>query len=122
MPPLCLNREETSAKQAITRPPPAAAKSQANGLAFPTRPEITDGSPKTPLPMMQFTISAVRLQRPMARRSVGWSVAVTAGLYHRIAGAGIAARYLPRTTRRAQLAVDISTAEGSNYRICLEPC
>lgn len=46
-------------------------------------PEITEGNPKMPLPMMQLTISAARLQRPMARRSVGWERASgTSGLYH----------------------------------------
>jgi len=39
------------------------------GLNFPRRPATVEGSPNTPLPMMEFTTSAVRLQRPMARRS-----------------------------------------------------
>src|SRR5712692_394509 len=65
----------------MTRPVIAAANSQANGLAFPSKREMTEGSPKTPLPMMQLTISAVRLQRPMERSRVGW-VSDTSGLYH----------------------------------------
>jgi hypothetical protein len=46
-----------------------------------------------PLPMMQLIISAARLQRPMARTSVGCVVAGcidrssgTAGLYHKCFG------------------------------------
>src|SRR5580698_7402988 len=31
------------------------------------RAATVEGSPKTPLPMMEFTTSATRLQRPMAR-------------------------------------------------------
>jgi hypothetical protein len=30
-------------------------------------PVTVEGSPKTPLPMMEFTTSATRLQRPIAR-------------------------------------------------------
>ena len=62
----------------------AAAKIHANGLAAPTSPEITDGSPNTPLPMMQLIVSAARLQRPIARTSVGWLGSGIAGLYHRM--------------------------------------
>src|SRR5271169_6439639 len=35
------------------------------------RAATVEGSPKTPLPMIEFTTSATRLQRPMARRSSG---------------------------------------------------
>ena len=43
-----------------------------------------DGNPNTPLPITEFTTSAVRLQRPMARTScwlgvIGGSVSGTAG-------------------------------------------
>src|SRR5262245_7061902 len=43
---------------------------------------MTEGSPNTPLPMMQLTVSAARLQRPMARTSAGWLDSGIAGLYH----------------------------------------
>src|ERR1700731_970533 len=33
------------------------------------RPATVEGSPKTPLPMMEFTTSATRLQRPITRTS-----------------------------------------------------
>jgi hypothetical protein len=66
---------------------PAPAKRTARGLIFPTRFATTDGKPKIPLPMMELTVSATRLQRPMARTSpdvpVG-AVSVTAVLYHRL--------------------------------------
>ena len=39
--------------------------------ARPSRPATTDGSPKMPLPMMEFSTSPVKLQRPMARKSSG---------------------------------------------------
>jgi hypothetical protein len=61
-----------------------AAKSQAKGLALPTSPEITDGRPNTPLPMMQLMVRAARLHRPMARTRLGWRGSGTAGLYHRM--------------------------------------
>jgi len=47
------------------------ANKTVHGLALPTNPAIEEGSPKTPLPMMEFTISAARLQRPIARTSDG---------------------------------------------------
>src|SRR5215813_9421171 len=43
---------------------------------------MTDGNPNTPLPMMQLTVSAARLQRLMARTSAGWLGSGIAGLYH----------------------------------------
>ncbi len=46
---------------------PAPASSTARGLNFPRRPATAEGSPNTPLPMMEFTTNAVRLQRPMTR-------------------------------------------------------
>src|SRR5262245_47714876 len=55
------------------------ASKTAHGLAVPTNPAIEEGNPKTPLPMMELTINAARLQRPMARTRV---VLVTEGLYH----------------------------------------
>src|SRR5260370_5530673 len=48
----------------------AAATRAASTLARPSRLATTEGRPKTPLPMMEFTTSATRLQRPMARRRV----------------------------------------------------
>jgi hypothetical protein len=36
-------------------------------LDLPINAATVDGSPKTPLPMMEFTTSATRLHRPMAR-------------------------------------------------------
>jgi hypothetical protein len=45
-----------------------------------------DGSPNTPLPIMEFTTSAVRLQRPIARtRWLGLlgGVSGTAWFYHK---------------------------------------
>src|ERR1700747_3219080 len=47
------------------------ASSTATGLHRPTSPATTDGKPKMPLPIMQFTTSATMLQRPMARTSCG---------------------------------------------------
>src|SRR5262249_15514408 len=52
-----------------------------------------EGKPKTPLPMMQFTVSAARLQRPIARTSPSLEVAsvallVIASLYHRCRNEG----------------------------------
>src|SRR6478672_3176801 len=82
MPPLWSNRDATSAKHAITRPAAPAANIHASGLALPRAFEICDGSPKTPLPIMQLMVSAARLQRPMARTSVGWLGSGIAGLYH----------------------------------------
>src|SRR3954464_14968386 len=55
----------------MTSPVATAANNQANGLAFPNVPAITEGRPNTPLPMMQLIVSAARLQRPIARTSVG---------------------------------------------------
>jgi hypothetical protein len=52
-----------------------------------------DGNPKTPLPIMEFTTSAVRLQRPMARTSswldaFGGSDSGIAWFYHKSTMAG----------------------------------
>ena len=58
------------------------------GLKLPSRPATAEGSPKTPLPITEFTTSAVRLQRPMARTSC-WlrdtcgSVSGTGCFYHK---------------------------------------
>jgi len=41
-------------------------------LARPRRLARTDGSPKTPLPIIQFTTRAAMLQRPIARTSPSW--------------------------------------------------
>ena len=45
----------------------APASSTAHGLKSPRTAAITAGSPKIPLPRMLFTVSATKLQRPMAR-------------------------------------------------------
>src|ERR1051326_4290551 len=66
-PPVWAKREDTSQKQAMMTPMASAATMTANMLARPSSPESIEGSPKTPLPIMQFTISAAILQRPMAR-------------------------------------------------------
>src|SRR5437764_298146 len=73
----------------MIRPVAAAAMSHANTLAGPRKPEITEGNPKMPLPMMQLMVSAARLQRPMARTSVDWPGWGTAGLYHKMSRAGV---------------------------------
>src|SRR5260370_20172586 len=56
------------------------------------RAATVEGSPNTPLPMMEFTIRAIRLQRRMARTR-SWRGAVAAGdsiarLYHKRAMLG----------------------------------
>src|ERR1700683_184352 len=51
---------------------PAPAASTAYGLKLPMSAATVEGRPKTPLPMMEFTTSATRLQRPMARISWRW--------------------------------------------------
>ena len=58
------------------------------GLKFPSKPATVEGSPKTPLPITEFTTSAVRLQRPMARTNCWlwetWgSVSGTGWFYHK---------------------------------------
>src|SRR5690348_1649937 len=50
----------------IAAPPPSTSQ----GLSRPVLAASTEGKPKTPLPMMELTISATRLQRPMARTSL----------------------------------------------------
>jgi hypothetical protein len=94
-----LNREETSAKQAMMTPAAAPPRTTASTLARPTLSARTAGNPKTPLPMMQFTVSAAMLQRPMARtrpcfdelwfddpwfEAPLWLLSVTASLYHKL--------------------------------------
>src|ERR1017187_5644191 len=83
-----MKREATSAKQAMMTPIAAAARTTANTLVRPTSPASTEGNPKKPLPIMQFTVSAARLQLPMARTScvlvvIGGSVSGTAWFYHK---------------------------------------
>jgi serine/threonine-protein kinase RsbW len=75
--------------------------------------------------MMQLIISAVRLQRPMARTSVGELEADTVALYH--AETSLSNSFTLVVSRNAagpkdpapplKVSVDISTLEGSNYRI-----
>jgi hypothetical protein len=50
-------------------PHPAAITAQT--LDRPIKPATVEGSPKTPLPMIEFTTSATRLHRPMARSRFG---------------------------------------------------
>ncbi len=45
---------------------PTAAMTHAQGLAGPSWPPMTEGSPKTLLPMTEFSTSPVRATRPMA--------------------------------------------------------
>src|SRR6266480_8036686 len=70
----------------MTRAVAIAANIHANGLALPKLPEICEGNPKIPLPIMQLIVSAATLQRPIARISVGWRASGIGGLYHRTAG------------------------------------
>ena len=65
-----------------------AARATASTLARPSRFARAEGRPKTPLPMMQFTVSAARLQRPIARTKpslevVSRLVSAIASLYHK---------------------------------------
>src|SRR5690242_15134815 len=53
----------------IAMAPPAASTSQ--GLRRPAWAATTEGRPKTPLPMIELTMSAARVQRPMARTRSG---------------------------------------------------
>src|SRR5215831_452246 len=87
-PPVTAKREATSAKQAMITAIAIAATMTARMLARPTRLARTEGKPKTPLPMMQFTVRAARLQRPIALTNPSLEVAsaallVIASLYHR---------------------------------------
>src|SRR5258706_12039425 len=66
-PPDSENCEATSAKQAIITPIAAPAINTASTLRFPRSPATVAGNPKMPLPIIEFTASAARLQRPMAR-------------------------------------------------------
>src|SRR5215467_8172968 len=62
--------------------------STSRGLQLPARRAIDDGSPKMPLPTMQFTASATMLQRPMTRTSCGVVLRVASDgialLYHKL--------------------------------------
>src|SRR5215469_6175434 len=67
----------------------APARSTAQGLRLPTRSATCEGSPKMPLPRMELTVRATRLQRPMARmrdwlEEVSDAVGGTASLYHKL--------------------------------------
>jgi len=69
-------------------PTAMAASRIAATLARPSRLDRTAGRPKMPLPMMQFTVSAAMLQRPMARTKpslevVSGPVSGIASLYHK---------------------------------------
>src|ERR1700740_2701857 len=48
---------------------PAPAATTAQILHGPINAATVEGNPKTPLPTIEFTTSATRLQRPMARSS-----------------------------------------------------
>ena len=83
-----MKREATSEQQAVITLTARAASNTAMMLALPSSPARTEGNPKTPLPITQFTISAAMLQRPMARTNPSadmrsWPVSVTARLYHK---------------------------------------
>jgi len=51
---------------AMMIPTAAPASNTAQGLAAPRSPARTEGSPKTPLPIIEFTTSATKLHRPIA--------------------------------------------------------
>src|SRR5579864_4519645 len=92
------------------------ARSTASGLHAPTNPATTDGRPKTPLPIMQFTVSATMLQRPMARTSCGAALCGVAGVIgplvsqHRLPG--------PRQHVRYSYATHLEcSATGERYDI-----
>src|SRR5215472_340427 len=92
-PPVRAKREATSAKQPMITAIATAASTTARMLARPTRLVKTEGRPKTPLPMMQFTVRAARLQRPIARTNpslerVSMALLVIASLYHRYMTSG----------------------------------
>src|SRR6516225_9655801 len=48
---------------------PAPAPRQLKGLSLPSRSASTAGSPNMPTPIIELSISAVRLQRPIVRTS-----------------------------------------------------
>src|SRR5882762_8109393 len=113
----------------------APAKSTASGLARPISPAKVDGKPKTPLPMTELMVSAVRLQRPMARTSCGrdvlpWAVSVTARLYHKSASSSPGSYSAPLRLC-AERRLDLVTLERMtdctsggatrSYRIMREP-
>ena len=68
---------------------PTPAPRQLNGLSPPTRSASTAGGPNMPTPIIELSISAVRLQRPIVRTSrcalsltrvcVPWGYSVGAG-------------------------------------------
>src|ERR1700745_1728803 len=87
-PPVRAKREAPSAKQPMIIAIATAPNTTARMLARPTRLARTEGRPKTPLPMMQLTVRAVRLQRPIARTNpslegASMALLVIASLYHR---------------------------------------
>src|SRR5512134_83990 len=65
-PPAWRKRLATSAKQATTSAMPAAATTQAQALAGPSRAAMTAGRPKTLLPMTALRTRPVRPTRPIA--------------------------------------------------------
>ena len=54
----------------------APATSTAKTLRLPSNPATVPGSPKTPLPITEFTVSATKLQRPIARTKPVLEVAI----------------------------------------------
>src|SRR4051794_36713047 len=52
-------------------PMPSAATMYPTGDHHPSSPPTVEGSPNTPLPMIELRTSAARLQRPMARTRAG---------------------------------------------------
>src|SRR3954468_8549301 len=66
----------------------APARSTAHGLSRPTLSASWEGRPKIPLPRIELTVSATRLQRPIARTSpslvvLACVVSGIASLYHK---------------------------------------
>src|SRR5271165_2888743 len=81
-PPAPENWEATSAKHAMMTPIAAPARTTAIVPCFPSRPATWEGSPNTPLPMTEFTVSATRLQRPIARTRPLCAPVMAKRLYH----------------------------------------
>ena len=63
-------------------PAAAPASNTAQGLARPMSRATSEGNPNIPLPMMELTTSAARLQRPMARTRPDCSLLSKTWLYH----------------------------------------
>ena len=109
----------------------AAASTTAGTLAPPIRRANSEGSPKTPLPITQLTVSATRLQRPMARTSCGRDevdeeASGIARLYHKwqragqsLAALGLRPRLDSRGGCRHMVRCDFPAAEDHGSSECL---